>query len=324
MRFLSALLGLASFFSVFFAGLMMFSSIVPMLGETVLPVVRRVRPPARTPPPIRAQLPAAGDAQPHVVCVGCEDAPRVAISHATPVLAGKIAQQLSYTPNAYVSLGGRVGYPHELVHDILTQQKLGHIVFKISVPEVRYAISGAAVREGAYRVRPRDVSLENTATVRADFTIRYPTLTNEQFTFLRDRGDYRFVYGLVRGVIRHEERHFRALNNYLHELRAILAAPLTNDLVLPVRQAGALEWEAQQELLRVLRRRIAAVQEAHERAQAAIDDPVKKAKVDFVFEEEVEGEVPPMIIAEFIGEADFSFVLPPGPIPRLPAPTLPK
>ena len=296
------------------------AGILPQERATPIAAVRPRTPPFPTAPPRPPSPPPAA----HVVCEGCERTPRVSVRPRETIRTiGSVTERLRYTPDAYTLLGGRPAYPHELVREILEQQKLGHLTFRVEVPHVTYDIRGEEERPGVYRVRPGDVSLAENVVIAVDFSIRYPTLTDPQFAFLRDTKDYRFVYGLIRGIVRHEERHLRVLTAYLNGLRDILASPVTSDVPVPVATREEFQEHARAELGRILGNRIAAARAAHERAQAAIDDPARTARIEFVFEEEVNGSVPPPLVAEFTGEGQFSFVLPAGP-PRPPAPTIPK
>jgi hypothetical protein len=209
------------------------------------------------------------------------------------------------------------------VREILERQELGHLTFRVDVPDATYNIQGIQVEPGVYRIKPSLVALTEDAAITVNFSIRYPVLSGAQYAFLRNKKDYRFVYGLIAGIVRHEGRHERALTAYVNELRGILAAPVTGDFTIQVASPEEFQKKATAELGRILEGRVAAARVQHEQAQAGIDDPTRIARIEFVFEEEVNGEVPPHIIAEFVGEGQFSFTLPPGPVLRPPVPNIP-
>lgn len=306
-----------------------------LLGGVMFAMVV-LRPPARIPlpasvlqdlPPSAPPVPSVSTTPvPHVVCEGCE-APspvvRVEQQATVPAASGTITKALRYTPDSYTVFGGARGYPHDLVREILEQQKLGHLSFRVDIPDASYAISGTEVRPGVYEVRPGDVVPAEDARMIVPFSIRFPVLTDAQYAFLRGRKDYRFVYGLIRGIVDHEMRHYRELAGYVSTVEGILRSPITQAFTVTAGSRAEFDARAGAEVSRVLAERLTAADTHHQAKQDALDNPENVADIHFVFEEEVNGSVPPPLTARFIGEGQFSFTLPAG-APRPPVPQIPK
>ncbi len=280
-------------------------------------------PPTRAQHPLSPAPPPAASPEPHVVCEGCDRPPAITVTTGSSGAAGAVSAQFHHTPDVYVVLDGKPAYPHDLLREILERQQIGHVVFRVAMSDVGYAIRATRQDAGTYVVRPEDVVPAEDAALAVDFSVRFPRLTDAQFTFLRDKQDYRFVYGLIVAIVRHEGRHVGVLRKYAGELRGIMQSPITAPLTIPAGSATEFRKRATDEIFRVLRARVEDARARHEHAQDAIDDPSKTARITFTFEEEVNGDVPPPITSAFVGESVFSFELPPGPVPRPPVPNIP-
>lgn len=232
----------------------------------------------------------------------------------------RIGWNESLTP--YTVFAGSVKYPHEIVREVLEQQQLGHLEYSVSIPGVQYRIVGEPISDTQYRIDPDHVSLLDHVVVPIAFSMRYPILSDEQFAFLSDKTDYRFVYGLFRGVVEHEEMHLAALRTYAKEIETILARPLVSSREISASSKQEFYEKAGDVVREELIRRLDAAQGAHDQKQYAIDNPAENPIIRFEFEEEVNSKVPPTLVAEFQGVATFSFTRLPSPPPRPPKPTL--
>lgn len=334
MKFLASALVLGVVVALLVVGVVWQMQLQEIVDVSPAPTAEVREPPAAplplAPSPAATQEPTATPARKSsVTCTGCDTPPNVGVrvvpaaspapkpaSQTVRTMAGAVSQRLRYTPESYTVLSGKAAHPHELAREILSRQQLGHLTFRVRMPSVVYDIQGQEVAPGQYRVEPQDVTLEAPAEVRADFSIRYPVLSDAQFSFIRANKDYRLVYGLIKGVVDHELRHYRELVAYIAELGRMFATPLTEGFTVEAESRQAFESQANAHLSRVLEQRSEVLRARHATKQDAIDDPEKGPRISFVFEEEVDGAVPSPLIAEFHGVANFSFELPPGPVPR--------
>jgi hypothetical protein len=283
----------------------------------------RPRPPASATP---VQTVTEPKAPAGVVCEGCERTPSVTVEKrpAPIAVAGRIAPDYRYTPEPYTVLGSQESYPHNIVREVLERLELGHLSFSIDIPNVAYDIQGTPAQVGTYMIRPSDVKLAGNPSLPVRFSIRYPVLSDEQFAFVRDKRDYRWVYGLIRGVVGHEERHYHALRTYIGELETILNNPLGGTVTVQASSDDEFQAKASALVSKTLSDRLAASRKKHEAAQDNIDDPAKKQRIEFRFEDDVNGHAPPTIVADFIGEGTFTFDPLSLPAPRPPVPNIPK
>lgn len=266
--------------------------------------------------------------KPSVECAGCEKIPAVSVaptsqpkSVTTSRQSGRVTTKYNYTADIYYAADSQEAYPHELVYDVLKRQELGHLSSKVSIPDVTYSSQGTLIRPNVYSVAPKDVSLTKNAVIGIVFTIRVPSLTNEQFLFLKDKKDYRFVYGLMKGIVGHEETHYKYLREYISEVVNVLNNPLTATQEISAENSADFQNKINTILLKTIERRLAAAKARHDQNQTRIDTPAGQ-DIIFNFEEEVNGKVPPPIKGDFQGEATFVFDLPEGSVPRPPLPNI--
>ncbi len=242
-------------------------------------------------------------------------------THTNSATIGKVTKKFKYTPDAYSVMGGKEAYPNEIVYGVLQNQELGHLSSHVETPSVSYTSQGKEIRPGVYLVTPADIKLTENTSINIDFSIRYPIVTNEQFEFMRDKKDYRFVYGLIAGVVGHEEMHYQVLRRYTDEITAILNNPINTNLEIEANTPAEFQQQVNDIMSRTVEQRLAAAKKRHDAGQADIDNPANGSQITFNFKEPAQdGVVPPAIVSQFKGKGTFNFELPEGSVPRPPVP----
>lgn len=255
-----------------------------------------------------------------VECVNCESTSNVEVSveEAKAKIIGKVTANYKYSPAPFMVNNGRDTEPNELVLAILKKQELGHLSYEAGIPGVMYSIGGTEVSPGVFELKPQDVTLSQDYTIDVDFSIQYPVLSENQFKFVRVKSDYRFVYGLIKGVVEHEQKHYKTMESYISEISSILDKPIAETQTIKAADKNEFRKKAGDIVSSKVSEKLKAARDNHEVAQDNID--AARPSITFRFENEVDGEVPPEITAQFMGEGKFEFKLPAGEIPRPPKP----
>lgn len=211
--------------------------------------------------------------------------------------------------------------PVNALIEAMAKKNVGWTEFTIRVqPRPYYQVAAAQDSSGLYRIDPNSLQLTTSATVNARIVIRAPKLSEAQFRALRNTGDYRLVYGLIRGIVEHEELHAREFARHARKARTLYAAPplgrTPEPIVDPNGDAGAVfaryVTDRAREGLNVLEASSAA-------AQRRIDHTGKKTEILFRFADPVNDEIPDPIIYTTEGKLRVIFSVPKG-NPRPPEP----
>jgi len=331
--FLNIVLGLVLLFSVaFFLGNIYLASTINggswentlTVNTTPVPSVTPLKRPTYSPASVVSPTPEvlSPSVENSVKCTNCEGSTNVVVSikPAEVKEAGTVTVDYQYSPAPFTVNNGNETEPNELVLQILKRQELGHLSYNVEIPGVMYSIGGTEVSPNIYKLEPQDISLTRNYVVKDEFSILYPVLSEKQFKFIRSKQDYRFVYGLIKGVVEHEQKHYKTMKSYVSEVTSILNKPLSETQIIKATDKNAFRNVAANIISSEVSKRLQVARTNHEELQNNIDAP--RPSITFRFENEVDGEVPPEITAQFLGEGKFVFQLPAGEIPRPPKPQI--
>lgn len=236
------------------------------------------------------------------------------------VSAGEIKLDLKVERKPVVLFGGKPRPVHEFI-DAMAQRTVGRTDFSLRVePRPLYHIAAALDDSGRYRVDPQSLKLATSATVKARIAIRYPTVSDAQFNGLRNTRDYRLLFGLMRGIVEHEELHAREFTKYARTVRSLYAAPPLGRNPDPVVDP---QGDVDEVLARYVRDRTREALDRAKRAsdarQSAIDQTGKETAVLFRFTDAVDDVVPASVVYSTKGKLRVKFEVPKG-NPRPPQP----
>jgi len=261
-------------------------------------------------------------------CEGCDYNPSITTDvqqntdQSKTTAIGKVLVHYNYTPDYYILAQNQPSTATEIIHDLLRQQEIGHLSSNVNIPDISYLTTHSKTTNGVYVISANSVALARNANLTTNFSISIPTLSYEQFKALKNNKDYNLIYGLIRGIVGHEELHFRALNTYIEELAQILNHPINKDLNITAPSETEMQIKLNAILLETTKNRLATARSKHESAQNAIDDETLRQRISLQFKEKVNGEIPATIIGEFRGKVTFDFDLPAGEIPKPPVPDI--
>lgn len=264
---------------------------------------------------------------PNTTCMGCTPNPESTnIKNGETVTknftSGYVNTVFKYTPDYYSLSGGKPVSATELIYDILRRHDLGHLTSSVSIPNISYYTPSVTGENNKYFIRKDSVRIAKTANVSVIFSVRIPTLSEIQYETLKNTKDYRLIYGLIKGIVRHEEYHYEALRDYARDISTIINSPLTEDIVITAKDANEMRNKLNSTLAQSVKVRLNAARAKHENAQGDIDDTAINHKITFNFEDKIGNDTPAPIVGEFRGKAEFDFSPLPTPAPKPPVPTI--
>jgi hypothetical protein len=263
-----------------------------------------------------------------MTCEGCDNNPSITTdinqnsSRKSTSKIGKVIVNFNYTPDYYFLAQNKPSSATEIIYDILRQQDMGHLSSSVNIPNISYLANHTKTINGVYIIPASSVVLAHNANLTTNFSISAPTLSNEQFNALQYSKDYNLIYGLIRGIVGHEELHYQALKTYIEEITEILNNPISEDLKISASSESAMQIKLNSALLESTKKRLAEARLRHQSAQNSIDDESFQQKITLRFKEKVNGELPPPIIGQFRGKVTLDFKLPAGEIPKPPVPNV--
>lgn len=236
------------------------------------------------------------------------------------VQADEVTLNLKVEQKPVILLKGEVRPAHELVK-AMAKRQAGLTAFSLRVqPRPLYAVEAVRDASGRYRIDPDSLQLSNNATIHARLLIRTPRLSNAQFNALRNAQDYRLVYGLIRGIVEHEELHAKEFAAYTRKVRAVYAAPPVGRNPDPIVDPnGNVDALLAQYLQDRIREALQTLEDASAAVQYRIDQTGKETEVLFRFTDALNGEVPDPILYATNGKLRVKFEVPKG-NPRPPDP----
>ncbi|MDO8512628.1 MAG: hypothetical protein Q7S57_05105 [bacterium] len=274
-----------------------------------------------------ASQPYSGNSK--VTCTGCDHNPLITTSDVQQnstlkktAVIGKVIIRYNYTPDYYPLAQNRPITASEIVYDILRRQDIGHLASNVNIPNISYLTTNKVDNNGVYTIPAGSVQLARNATLTTSFSISIPVLSDKQFDALKYGQDYHLIYGLIRGIVGHEELHYNALTAYINDIADILNNPISKDLKITASSETEMQNKLNAILLESTKKRLATARARHEATQNAIDDEALKQRITLEFKDKVNGDIPALVIGEFRGEGTFNFTLPPGPIPKPPIPNI--
>lgn len=213
--------------------------------------------------------------------------------------------------------------PVDALIEAMAKKTVGRTDFTISVsPPPLYEIIAERESNGRYRIDPASLALATSATVKARIAIRYPKLSDAQFNALRNTRDYRLLYGLIRGIVEHEQLHAREFTRYARTVRSLYASPPVGKDLDPVIEPGEdVAATLAQYVDDRTREALDAAQQASTARQHAFDHTGKKTRVVFPFTDPVDGDIPLPIHYTTEGKLTVKFEVSKG-NPRPPEPRL--
>ena len=318
----------ASFFVVALAGFV-FSDFLNSLEQSNTSDWTAIGKNNNSPAPTKLENSAILIKNPKVTCDGCDHNPGITTTNeATPTISkntttvGRVVISYNYKPENY-SLASEKPVPASaIIYDILQRQDLGHLTSNVNIPDVSYVTTKSVFQNNSYTIPVGAIVLARNASLSANFSISVPVISDQQYNALKNTKDYRYVYGLIRGIVGHEELHYQALKNYMNEIATIINTPIATSLTISANSTTEMQNKVDTILMNTIKKRLAEARARHEAAQNAIDSNDLQQKISFEFQDKVNGEIPATIVGEFRGEGTFDFTLPPGPVSKPPTPNI--
>lgn len=238
------------------------------------------------------------------------------------VSAAEIKLDLTVERKPALFFGGKPRPVHEFIA-AMAQRTAGRTDFSLRVvPQPLYHIAAVLDNAGRYRVDPQSLQLATSVTAKARIAIRYPTLSAAQFNALRNTRDYRLLFGLIRGIVEHEELHAREFTNYARTVRSLYAVPPLGSNPDPIVDPnGDVDAVLARYVQDRTREALDAAKRASDARQRAIDQTGKTTSVLFRFTDAIDDEVPVPVIYRTKGKFRVKFEVPKG-SPRPPEPRL--
>ena len=264
-----------------------------------------------------------------VTCTGCEHNPDITttdnqqnVDQKNTAIVGRVISRYTYTPDYYSLDVNKPVAASEIIYDILKRQDLGHLSSSVNIPNVSYKTTSSTEKSGFYAIPKNSVSLANNVSIAINFSIRVPAISELQYQALKNTADYRYVYGLIRGIVGHEELHFQALKTYITNISNILNSPINEDVYITASNQTEMRSKLNDVLLKTIKEKLADARTHHEEAQNLIDDPSVKHEIKFEFTDKVGEILPAPIMGGFRGRATFDFSPLTTPIPKPPKPNI--
>lgn len=219
-----------------------------------------------------------------------------------------------------VLLQGMPNPPHKLVLDMV-KRTVGRTDFASKISSgARYRYAVTPEPDGQYRIGASSLQLTEDFTLTGRVTIKYPRLSNAQFNAVRNHDDYRFVYGLIQGIVRHEEEHTKEFVRFVRTVRLIYASPPLGDTPVVRPRDGEQVADAVSRFVNDrLKEAVASARRTMNTKQRKIDDAGKTTRLEFHFTEPAGGASPPVVTYETKGRLTVKLEVPKG-NPRPPEP----
>lgn len=238
----------------------------------------------------------------------------------TSALAAGVKLDLKIERKPVTLLQNKAHPPHKLVLDMLSRT-VGRTEFSTELPkDTRYRYTAVREPDGRYRIDPNSIDPVGDIILSTRITIRTPRLSDAQYNAVRNSEDYRFVYGLIRGIVGHEEEHAKEYVRFAKKVHALYAAPPAGENPVVTPAEGEDPDAAMTRYLNDrLRERFADAKRASDAVQSKIDNTGKIARIKFPFTAPVNGDPPPAFVYQTKGKLSVKFAVPKG-NPRPPEP----
>lgn len=234
--------------------------------------------------------------------------------------AAGVTLDIAVARKPYVLFQGKPRPIHEFVAAIARRSHAGETAATIRLAYPGYRALGEREPDGSYRIVRESIALEGPATVRVRMSIEYPKLSDTQYKALREKKDYRLLYGFVRGIMEHEELHAREFVKYARAVRQIIASPpLGENPVVRPREVEDVTAVLGQYVNDRIGEALDAAEARSAAAQQAIDVTGKTSRIAFRFLESVQGTVPAILTYTTRARIRVLFAVPKG-TPRPPEP----
>lgn len=226
--------------------------------------------------------------------------------------AADVALRLTVERKTVTLLQGALASPDKLVLDML-RRTVGRTEFSLSVPSgVRYKYRLDAQGDGTYRISSGSLRPLAPFSLTGRVTIQYPKLSDAQFNAVRNHADYRFVYGLINGVVRHEEGHAKEFVRFLRTVKMIYVSPPVGSGSIRPRPGESPSAAASRFLNTRLKDAVASAQRTMRAAQTQIDHTGKTTHFEFAFTESTNGDSAPVIVYDTEGRLTVQLTVPDG------------
>ena len=202
---------------------------------------------------------------------------------------------------------------HELIRE-MSRRTVGQTESSVrTTTRVLYRFVAERDPDGRYRINASNLALAQSARLSARIVIRYPKLSEAQYKALRGTRDYRLVYGLIRGIVEHEEEHAKEFIRFAKAVRGTYASPPISENPVVALNEGETASTA---LLRYINDRIQEAlndaKRASDAVQRSIDHTGKTTRVTFRFTDPVKDIVPPLMVYQTEGKLRVKFEVPKG------------
>lgn len=226
--------------------------------------------------------------------------------------AADVALHLTVERKPVTLLRGTPASPDTLFLDMVTRT-VGRTEFSLSIPSgIRYTYSLDSLGDGAYRIAPGSLHPAAPFSLTGRVKIQYPKLSDAQFNTIRNHADYRFVYGFINGVVRHEEGHAKEFVRFLKTVRALYASPPIGDRPIRPRPGESPSAAASRVLNTRLQDAVASARRAMTTVQSQIDHTGKTTHFEFAFTESATGGSGPTIVYDTEGRLTVNLAVPNG------------